>query len=454
MDTNLSEKQIGLLNTLIKDYLDNGKKIIHDEEVEEEKIFDEKRIEVMKDLKKLITDFQKDSIHLDVFKIKVDGINKKNRLWGFRGMSGQMFFNIIYNLAQSKKQTDKLNKLLKNCIKLPKDLNEAKEKIISMNNFINELGKDVHDKRSAPRNKSSLYFLSYFWQIQNETKFPVFYFSNEKVLLEYNILTTDPNLDEYYERYYRIMLFIKDLSKSMIKKEVSLWFIEHVLWYHYNTQMTIVENPKIPKKSKIIEESSELDFIPMMLQDFHKIAMNDKNILESYSAKNKDIVTEFENKCYVLFTMLGYKSIQLGQGSGREPDGIALSEEHHYAIIYDAKIRTEKEYTIGTEDRKIKEYIQKYMPKLKKRGFDKIYYLIISSGFRDSYEDIIQKLRLETGINSVSFISAENLLLILSKKLRNPTVDLGLDFLQKIFSIGDVIDQEIIVETLDPETII
>ena len=45
-----------------------------------------------------------------------------------------------------------------------------------------------------------------------------------------------------------------------------------------------------------------------------------------------------------------------GQGQGRVPDGLALAQDDNYAILWDSKIR-KGGYSMGTDDRAIREYI-------------------------------------------------------------------------------------------------
>ena len=80
--------------------------------------------------------------------------------------------------------------------------------------------------------------------------------------------------------------------------------------------------------------------------------------------------------------MLGFDTKLLGQGQGRVPDGLALSLDDSYAILWDAKVRSEG-YSMGTDDRAIKEYITTQSRELKRRrGLRNIYYFVISATFR------------------------------------------------------------------------
>ena len=80
---------------------------------------------------------------------------------------------------------------------------------------------------------------------------------------------------------------------------------------------------------------------------------------------------------------MGYEATELGQGTGREPDGFAISlngAEGDYAIVYDAKAREER-FNVGTADREMYEYIRKKSDELKRRRVGRLYFLIVSSEF-------------------------------------------------------------------------
>lgn len=133
---------------------------------------------------------------------------------------------------------------------------------------------------------------------------------------------------------------------------------------------------------------------------------------------------EFEAQCSEVFKMLGYEVTQLGQGTGRRADGIAEDPLNKYAVIFDAKQRREK-YTPGTDDRAIMDYIRDERRRLLERGYDKIYFLVISSAFGRINPAWIHKVQAETGA-AVSFITAETLLRLLAEKIKYPRrVDTG-----------------------------
>jgi hypothetical protein len=69
----------------------------------------------------------------------------------------------------------------------------------------------------------------------------------------------------------------------------------------------------------------------------------------------------FEKSIHAAFTTLGYDTKLLGQGMGRVPDGLAVEPDSSYAILWDGKVH-ENGYSMGTDDRAIREYVHTQTP--------------------------------------------------------------------------------------------
>lgn len=99
----------------------------------------------------------------------------------------------------------------------------------------------------------------------------------------------------------------------------------------------------------------------------------------------------FENRLAVCFRILGYTVEDLGQGSGRNPDGIFTyrGNDSSYAVIYDAKSSAEP-YRLRTgAERQFEDYIHQHIGELQRRGFDNIYFAVISGSFVDEAREAI-----------------------------------------------------------------
>ena len=131
-----------------------------------------KRYEVNSEkINPLINEFIANNISLDEFKSRIDGFNKKYKLWGYSGTAGAMFFNLV---RRAEEDIKKLEDNIKKSIFIPQDINSAKEKILNFSNYIKRLGEHMEEKSRAPAPKSSIFFLSYYWHIQKPDIFPIF----------------------------------------------------------------------------------------------------------------------------------------------------------------------------------------------------------------------------------------------------------------------------------------
>jgi len=175
-------------------------------------------------------------------------------------------------------------------------------------------------------------------------------------------------------------------------------------------------------------------FIPSIIADLSKLGKSEGKSLE------------FENKIHCAFQMLGYNVERLGQGTGRNPEGIARAQKDHYAILYDAKSRQEQ-YSLGTDDRIFKEYLNKYKNVLQNDGYDKIYFFVISHKFATSSQKVFDRFFKETHVPLV-FLTTEQMLRLIAKKIEWPIYfDLG--NLENLFATAGLIDAKKLDEYLN-----
>lgn len=137
----------------------DGRKVL-----ELEADLNEKRVSVIEnELKPLMTDYLMGSITLASFKTKVDGINKRNGLWGFAGIKGQMFFNMLLNVAQNENEC---NQEVKMAIEAPANDDIASSRIRTFSSYVertaNQHVESGGSKHGKPNVSSVPFFLSYF----------------------------------------------------------------------------------------------------------------------------------------------------------------------------------------------------------------------------------------------------------------------------------------------------
>lgn len=128
------------------------------------------------ELRPLVGQYLTGELALPEFKRRVDGINKQNQLWGFKGVKGQMFFNILVNTADDEKECDSE---LKAAVAVPENEDIAASRIKTFSSYVNRI-RNHHvegggDARGGPKLGSVPFFMSYFWQVQNHNVWPVYY---------------------------------------------------------------------------------------------------------------------------------------------------------------------------------------------------------------------------------------------------------------------------------------
>lgn len=164
---------------------------------------DELRQEAIKDLSKIITQFKNRTLSLGEFKTSIDSYNKKNNLWGFTAIKGQFFFNqLTKNLDDEGIRRIEL--LLKDTISEPKDLKDALTKIDKLEKHCLNIYSKANDKRLVANPKSVAYFLSYFWQIADNTQWPIYYTATLQSFEQIGLWEEKSSQRENYKRFYEL----------------------------------------------------------------------------------------------------------------------------------------------------------------------------------------------------------------------------------------------------------
>ncbi|HEV2914359.1 MAG TPA: hypothetical protein VGX92_13865 [Pyrinomonadaceae bacterium] len=420
------------------------------------------------ELKPLTSKYLSDQLTLSKFKTKIDSINKRNQLWGFKGIKGQMFFNLMLNVADDESECDQE---LKTAIALPTNEEIASSRIKTFASYIKRIGEQHVEaggsKHGKPNVSSVPFFLSYFWQVQDRETWPIYYTNSVNVMNDLNLWQQTGDLAADYIAYKQINEKLAEVFTKESGKSFGLYGVEHVFWFKGSNPYgenkstvneapatAIIVNERLEDKPTIIDKlqiKSRLpdSYVPPIVAISPVMARNDQSLREAAKASGTSLERAFEKSIDAAFTILGYETKLLGQGKGRVPDGLALSVDDSYAILWDAKVRSEG-YSMGTDDRAIKEYIVTQSRDLKRRrGLRNIYYFIISSDFMDDYDDSIRSIKMETDVNEVCLVEADALVAMVDAKLRFPhDVSLGPDGLQRYFSVSGVLSAELIRGTL------
>lgn len=378
--------------------------VLHAEEA------DEQRRERLPLLQDHLDDFVRGETELKEFKSEIDSQNKQYPFWGFKGMNGMMFFNMIHKSAGDERQSE-LATLLRKVLLPPDNTAETKEKIRSIEGFVEQLRNEADDLRKAPRLGSIPYFISYFWQIADPDTYPIYYTSMVRVLSDLAIWEPSDDLAASYVEFWDLNEEIRGVLTDYGDQEIHLWTIEHAFWY-WQQRDEFENEPETVFDSR--QTTLPDSYIPPIVSILPKLARNTDEIRELARETGQSVETLFENRLAKCLQMLGFEVDELGQGAGRNPDGIAKDRLHNYAIIYDAKVRGDG-YSIGTSDeRKFQDYINREVPSLRANGFRNIYFSVISGNYTDDGTEAIRTLKIGTDIQEVRLIEVEALL-ILSK---------------------------------------
>jgi hypothetical protein len=448
----LNDAQIALAMKSLEDYLNyNVKNENGSTATEENAHVDMQRKQLIDEsLAPLVSKFLSRSISLVDFKSEIDSANKKSKLWGFQGIKGQMFFNLLFNACVD---VDELTAELIAAIALPETEELAKSRIKTFSSYVRRVGETFVEnggsKYSRPNLSSIPFFLSYFWQIQNADLWPVFFTNSVRVLSDLNLYQLNDDLAVAYITFKHLHQEFQVMFQSKKGYAFSFYDVEHVWWFVGNkdvatTQVSTATLVGEQNPVQIVQQEANLrlpdSYIPPVIAIIPRLALNDSALEIAAQASGTSIPRALEKAINIAFTILGYETHLLGQGQGRVPDGLAIAHDHSYAIMWDAKAR-KNGYSMGTDDRAIREYITSQSRILKRKyHLRNLYYVVISSGFQDDYDELIRGLKMDTDINEVCLMESDVLLTMTDVKLRDPSqVTLGPDGLQRIFCKSGVI---------------
>lgn len=413
---------------------------------------DEKRIKAIGTLKIIIEDFLIGKIDIAEFKTDIDSFNKQNNLWGFTSIKGQMFFNLLLKTSDSDKQTIKLTELLKDCITKPKNLSEALGKIEAMDKYTSAIFNKAPDKRKAINPGSVCYFLSYFWQIHDYQMWPVMYSSMIVSFTDIGLWPEPTSHMEAYNTFFSLNEEIKQILSLHTGRQITNWEAEHAFW-NFRAVTAYPKQPTKSKEVKILETTIDNTVSALKVASFDirtYLLPVISNLIELGSETENSSAakgSKFEKAVCEVFRQLGFNVQLLGQGSGREPDLIAIFKEENVAFIVDAKAYPNGYMMGASDERAIREYISHYCPKLQKDGIRKIGFIIVSNSFKSYLNDFINEITWITDIKRFSLVTSEALLHLLAYKSKD---QLSLpEIIDAFIGLGNSITAQDVIQKFD-----
>ncbi len=151
-----------------------------------------------------------------------------------------------------------------------------------------------------------------------------------------------------------------------------------------------------------------------------------------FEASDLSVSTQFERRTADAFRCLGLEIRQLGQGTGRNADVIAIAPRERFAVIIDAKVRANG-YALGTEDRKFLDYAVNHGKELQREGFENLYFVVVGPSFRESDLTRLTEYLSESPIRSDAMVTARSLLKLVEESIRERSHFTLADLDKKLF---------------------
>lgn len=425
---------------------------------------DSNRLNSIEIIKVVIRDFLNEDIALYEFKAAMDMINRHHNLWNFSAKMGQMYFNQL--IKSSENDIDQLSNLLKKVIAEPADIKEALQKINELEKYTNAIYAKADDKRKVPYPGSVGYFLSYFWQMHDNKKWPIMYTSLINAFREIGLWKDQKSQKEHYDHFIDCNTQIKNLLKETKNIEPSNWDVEHVYWnYKYSAPFTVSEgtsftpeNFYIPKIEEVSTPSGTVK--PAEQPAAPRPAVNATFDVHDYLipkvARLVNIEVEadnagldnYRNTVAETFRQLEFDAEILPQNKRKNPFAIIKSREENIAFIIDAHTSS-KSYFEGTDDRALKEAINDHCRDLRREGYKKVGFILVSHHFDNNNEPFINYLNWHTDIKKLLLITSEALLYLLAYKNKDKLrLEMVIENLAKLNYLADTRD---IIEEFEPQ---
>jgi hypothetical protein len=256
---------------------------------------------------------------------------------------------------------------------------------------------------------------------------------------------------EAYERFYNLNEEVKSILGGQSGKQISNWDAEHCFWNHKKITSTGGKTDKEKKPKGVEPEVSivsvakaNFDIYEYLIPRVSKLIEVGNQAEKGSSAKG----SEFEKIVGEVFKQIGFEVESLGQGTGRNPDAIIKYRESHTAFIVDAKAYLDG-YVMGRDDRAIREYITYHCPILKKEGFTKIGFIIVSNSFKSDLSEFINEITWETEIKRFKLVSSEALLHFLAYKNKYESITFSEVVDSIVNSQSNIISAQDVIEVLE-----
>lgn len=398
-------------------------------------------------VKIIIHNFIKGDFDINDFKLALDSYNRHNNLWGFTAKLGQMYFNQL--IMANEGHLQKLSNMLKELITEPKNLKDALGRIDTLETYTNSIYSKAKDKHSAPYPGAAGYFLSYFWQIANYQKWPILYNTLVNAFRELGVWEEQKTQKETYNLYYTIYNNIRRIIDESENRKVSYWEIEHAFWNYkpkvvlpvYQTAaqpvpaaetvspatetaeapspvITEQETPVAPaEQNKAAEPPKEtlsgeaVNIREYLIPRLHSLLDASSDSEEKSGDRYRRMVAE-------VFAQMGFEIEECDTSEGKNAFAVLRFREENIAYILDAEADS-KRYFEENDRRLVKEYVNEICSRLRREGYKRTAYVLVSDAFEDSQKTFASFMDWNTEVRKTYMVSTAAALYLLAYKLQN-----------------------------------
>jgi hypothetical protein len=244
-------------------------------------------------LKPLLAKYLTNETTLEDFKSAVDSINKRHEYWGFKGIKGQMFFNMIANTADDVAECDGE---LKAALAEPGSEEMARSRIKTFTSYVRRIGEQHVEsggsRHGKPKLSSVPFFLSYFWQIHDRQVWPVYYTNSVNMMIDLNLWQPGEDQAENYVRFKHIHEELAAAFARDTGRKFGHWEVEHIFWFKGGNPFG--GNKPAPKDEPKPSAMPNDDATPAKSEPLAQLPMTPGDAVTS-SSRSAQI--EAENRC-------------------------------------------------------------------------------------------------------------------------------------------------------------
>lgn len=259
-----------------------------------------------------ILEFKKKVDQKTKAKLELEG--ERINLWGFSGFSGQMFFNLLYNMAEYTETVRQLQDEFLTAIDIPAhekgDFSWTKEKYERFGGYIKKLKKKAIEQgfppQKCPTIKYMTFFLSFFWGIQGIDKYPIYYKASRDGLEYLGYSLAEDSQAAEHNRYFLFVNKLYELNKDIVKSsretyELDMMSISSFLYYvttiseaEPNTDgdgTDPIEEDEFALQIRDVLFEEGYKFSQMLTADWEEAGLNEKytdNLIWQYRGEAKE----------------------------------------------------------------------------------------------------------------------------------------------------------------------